>query len=66
MEKLKPCPFCGEIPTGNPWQSNDHKNKAAVWYFIRCRKCDIPGPASMDEEMAYIKWNCRTADKVAK
>lgn len=49
---LKPCPFCGEIPTR-------HFNKAVGLFFLCCNVCGADGPLSDDEATAIEKWNER-------
>lgn len=54
MEKLKPCPFCGnkniEIVDGDAWP------------WVRCRECLGSTAMENTKEEAIKKWNRRASD----
>lgn len=47
--KLKPCPFCGEIPAFEITAHIKRESYIGVSFNIRCRKCnfDFPGKYEM-------------------
>ena len=57
MNTLKPCPFCGEVPT--PWDTKDGK------YYIDCenKKCVMkPGTDTKLDLYTAIEWWNRRAE----
>jgi hypothetical protein len=56
MDKLKPCPFCGEQPTIS-------YDAAGKWFYIECLNDDCPmcvqGVWHTDMEAATKEWNKR-------
>lgn len=58
MEKLKPCPFCGEAPT---FDTDGHM----TWVY--CYRCDVRGPRVWNgknaKKEATEKWNRRPNDE---
>ena len=59
LERLKPCPFCGESV-----EMNDYTDKpACAWVMIH--RCKIIGPIKMDSYSASAlaqTWNTRASD----
>ena len=55
--KLKPCPFCGNIPKLVPMETG------ALFSSVICR-CGVRGPAFVYDEYAEQGWNemCRKED----
>jgi Lar family restriction alleviation protein len=53
MEELKPCPFCGQEPMGEPLGSMFHT------FRIICPHCDMLGPEVMTRTEAVEAWNRR-------
>lgn len=54
MDKLKPCPFCGN--TNVKWQEVRHS--------VVCLYCEAFGPSSDAEVNAIKEWNTRVTDRV--
>jgi Lar family restriction alleviation protein len=55
MEKLKPCPFCGEkelIKTNN----QSYLGEFPQW-AVNCQTCSAKGPVTDTERKAFILWN---------
>ena len=62
MDKLKPCPFCGEYPI------IDHMNDSlfdfgVLTYWIVCPKCGIRTQRNRDKTKIFEAWNRRANDE---
>lgn len=51
-QELKPCPFCGEIPSLRQMKSTKQ-------YYLFCRKCNIETTSFNDREEIIKYWNTR-------
>lgn len=49
MEKIKPCPFCGN--------KNVEANDGRTYAQVTCGRCDAAGPCCNDVEEAVEQWN---------
>ena len=49
MDKLKPCPFCGN--------ENVEANDRRIYAQVTCGRCDAAGPCCNDLEEAIERWN---------
>ena len=62
-EELKPCPLCGGVVVFNttslPDVYSDHEQ-------VECTKCGLSIPIWGDKPEVLIKWNTRTAERLAK
>ncbi len=56
-EELKPCPFCGDIPT----LVSDFHEANGNWFChkIKCEQCYTSGDVYDTEQEAVDKWNFR-------
>ena len=64
-DKLKPCPFCGEIPEVNPHGFYNQKTKdfSDRTYGIVCNACHASGWQFYNtKEEAITAWNRRAND----
>ena len=59
MDKLKPCPFCGELCDGV-------EKVGAGWYVAICWKCRAHGPHALKPEEALKLWNRRANNGLDK
>lgn len=63
MDKLKPCPFCGEQP-----KVYDPKGRRIAWHVF-CDNCSCEGPVSFGDELVETRqqaidtWNRRATEK---
>ena len=59
LEKLLPCPFCGEKAhiDGTSWRSTDGKEVA----WVTCKECGTYGPTRKVNASAAA-WNARASD----
>lgn len=54
--KLKPCPFCGSIPT-----VETHQFYAS--HYVRCKGCNVTTPPNSDIKIAVKLWNRRAGEQ---
>lgn len=54
-EKLKPCPFCGEVEAIR----NRHMNSNMSQWGVSCDGCDAEGPWKFGKDEAIAAWNTR-------
>jgi hypothetical protein len=57
VRKMATCPFCGMIPTAEPWHGGGPRK-----IFIHCEddNCFVnPGVTGETPKQALSKWNCR-------
>ena len=65
MDKLKPCPFCGEPGQLNEYQDEAINSHALDTYFdVSCSGiCPITQERSNDKADAIAAWNNRAGEK---
>ena len=54
MNKLKPCPFCGNKAL--------HTNNIFGEHYVVCTSCTCAGPGAWTEKEAIEAWNMRAND----
>jgi len=62
MDDLKPCPFCGELPT--VWAGSGYEGFAT--FYVECRSdvCDVTPCVSDDNKYEAIRlWNKRLGEE---
>jgi Lar family restriction alleviation protein len=59
--QLKPCPFCGEMPSQSYRLDESLWSHAMVtWYRVYCASCDVQFESEVEGQAAE-QWNTRTA-----
>lgn len=64
MDKLEPCPFCGEKEDFETIVFPDGSFIYSDAVVIACRKCGAMGPLCSTEEYAVKYWNIRYKDAI--
>lgn len=62
MERLKPCPFCGQVP-----ELKTFTGESCTFYYIRCANPECPATCAsvQDKESskAAARWNKRHSSR---
>ena len=61
MDKLKPCPFCGQLPKLGFWSSLVRDSKS---WIIECKPCMLSMGECYDKKQLIKWWNTRKGEEV--
>ena len=62
-DKLKPCPFCGELEDLQWQEGDDESNYTGGYVWVNCPVCDCNGPKGETQRETVELWNRRAEVK---
>lgn len=60
MNKLKPCPFCGETEN---LEISHYRSDGVWWHYVECAECIMTGPVGKLKRDAIEAWNKRAGEQ---